>query len=236
MKKRHYDKFWKDTFLQRKVCRKLSFIENFLMGLPNYPQFYELIENRIPGCRDKIVLDIGCGEGALLSRIASAKMRIGLDVSEMPLKGIKDPSIILVRASACSLPFKKASLDVIFCSEVIEHLYDPKALLYQVIHCLRKDGFLFVTTPLKNRFMALARKLPFNVKYVIAKIISLPTHQLERQRETGLYDHPSEFYEIDFKAVLEECGFEVVRYKKIVKNTLVGTQVVLARKSDATLS
>ena len=85
-----------------------------------------------PGPRDR-VLEVGCGAGHLLERLPEGR-RFGLDLSESMLRRAQrrvDPGTLL-QANAESLPFRTGAWDRVYCSEVLEHLADPRAALAEI--------------------------------------------------------------------------------------------------------
>jgi SAM-dependent methyltransferase len=53
----------------------------------------------------------------------------------------------LLRGDGYRLPIKTASCDVAVMTDVIEHVFDPAALVQEVSAALRPDGMLVITTP-----------------------------------------------------------------------------------------
>ncbi len=82
----------------------------------------------------KTLIDIGCGDGFLLSVVQKKFKNIelnGLDLSDKRLARTQKnvPSVVLHQSSIDQLPFKDHQFDLVICSEVLEHLEDPiKAL------------------------------------------------------------------------------------------------------------
>jgi SAM-dependent methyltransferase len=102
---------------------------------PFYRQFYEQAgirdedvasEERVPITLAMIpndistVLDVGCGDGTMLTSIDPALMKVGLDISRTALRLVKTGDRIL--ASSNALPFKEGVFDLVLCTEVFEHL------------------------------------------------------------------------------------------------------------------
>ena len=95
------------------------------------------------------VLDVGCGRNAVLSRLVDpADSYSGCDIA--PLEdGVDLPSFQLVDLNSELLSDKLAGeqFDVIFCGEVIEHVYSPDDLVEDLKRILRPDGLLLLSTP-----------------------------------------------------------------------------------------
>lgn len=100
----------------------------------------------------RVVLDVGCGDGAFASfigEIVGDTELYGLDIApEAAAKACARG----VRALALDLdeevlPFDENTFDVVICGEVIEHLYDPDHLLEEIHRVLKPDGICIITTP-----------------------------------------------------------------------------------------
>lgn len=115
--------------------------------------------------RGERALDLGCGEGtftAVLARHGAAP--IGADVAEAALARARaaHPDLPFVLTPPHGpLPFADASLDVVWASEVIEHVADTARWLSEVRRVLAPGGRLLLTTPyhgrVKNVAIALTR-------------------------------------------------------------------------------
>lgn len=90
----------------------------------------------------KIVLDAGCGEQPLRRRIeASGARYVGLDVQQNRARSVD------VVASLTSVPRENASVDVVVCTEVLEHVPDTAAAFAEMARLVRKGGVVILTTP-----------------------------------------------------------------------------------------
>jgi ubiquinone/menaquinone biosynthesis C-methylase UbiE len=116
------------------------------------------------GGRD--VLDVGCGEGGLVRRLASAGARVvGLDPLAAALEharraGSGDPSERYVDGVAQALAFAAASFDVVIFFNSLHHVpVDSMDLaLAEAARVLRPGGVLYVQEPLaQGSFFELMR-------------------------------------------------------------------------------
>jgi 2-polyprenyl-3-methyl-5-hydroxy-6-metoxy-1,4-benzoquinol methylase len=94
-------------------------------------------------------LDIGCGNGYFLSLLKKHGWSVeGVEVSETAAKNAEAAFGVTVHVGSLEdLAFKSRSYDFINMSHVIEHVYDPVALLKKVAKLLAPGGVLYVETP-----------------------------------------------------------------------------------------
>ncbi len=115
----------------------------------------ELLEELLD-VHDRDVLDVGCGEGQLVRRLASAGARaVGLEPSAVALERARradpsGPSARFVEGTAEALPFLDASFDAVVFFNSLHHvpLESMDAALDEVARVLRPDGVLYVQEPL----------------------------------------------------------------------------------------
>ena len=107
------------------------------------------------------VLDLGCGAGRFLRAAADAgAATVGVEIAEAALERAhrNAPEAELHRVEPDgTLPLEDASVDVVWCSEVLEHVADTARLLGEARRVLRPEGGrLVVTTPFHGRVQAAA--------------------------------------------------------------------------------
>lgn len=105
----------------------------------------------------KDVLDVGCGEGFTLKKFYELKIGNnleGIDSLETAIKIGKKvhPFLKLQQGSAYKLPYKDDSFDLVICTEVLEHLDNPKKALEEIERVASK--FVLLSVPNEPIFMA----------------------------------------------------------------------------------
>lgn len=109
------------------------------------------------------VLDAGCGRGTFTAFLHERGFRmVGGDISRAALTFARQqhPHVPFAVASMeAPLPFRDEHFAAVWCTEVLEHLFDVRATLTEIHRVLRPGGKLVLTTPyhglLKNLFIAL---------------------------------------------------------------------------------
>ena len=109
-------------------------------------------------CRDRAVLDAGCGAGYGASLLAAqASHVVALDVSPEVLRyaasRYPQPRLRYVVGDCEGLPFADHVFDLVVCFEVIEHLPDAARFLREVRRVLSPLGLLVVSTPNKRQYI-----------------------------------------------------------------------------------
>ena len=113
--------------------------------------------------RDDRVLDLGCGEGTFTALAAQAGAEIvGAEVAEAALRRAQktNPGLDFELVPVCGpLPFADHAFDLVWASEVIEHIADTASWLLEVRRVLRPRGRLMVSTPNHRRLAILVHGL-----------------------------------------------------------------------------
>jgi SAM-dependent methyltransferase len=99
------------------------------------------IETTRPFARGEL-LDVGCG-AAPYRGFFDVTRHVTLDWPS----SLHRRDFIDVYASAEALPFTDASFDTVLCTEVLEHLRDPRAAIAEAARVLRPGGHLILSIP-----------------------------------------------------------------------------------------
>jgi 2-polyprenyl-3-methyl-5-hydroxy-6-metoxy-1,4-benzoquinol methylase len=109
-----------------------------------------IVLSNLPDLRDLVVVDLGCGDGELISKIANlgAKKAIGIDYSLPAIEIAKN------NYQAENLNFECSNIDdfdekvdIIITNGTLEHLDNPLDTLKNIKNKLKNNGLVFITCP-----------------------------------------------------------------------------------------
>lgn len=98
------------------------------------------------------VLEVGCGAGNVLERVRS-NYRVGIDLSAFLLRKARKrlPSnATILMANAERIPFASAGFDKLICTEVLEHVQNPAAVLAEMARVAKGNAAIVVSIPNEN--------------------------------------------------------------------------------------
>ena len=142
-----------------------------------------------------VVLDVGCGGGLFLRMLGEhGHPTIGLDFSiDAASVAWRQNGVPTVCASLSKAPLAPGSCAAITMFHVLEHLYDPVSYIEAAHKLLKPDGRLIIQVPNASSWQFLLFGKNWNG-------VDVPRHLINfRQR--------------DMDALLDACGFEVLRHK-----------------------
>ena len=105
--------------------------------------------------KDKIILDLGCGEGYGTAYLSSvAKHATGIDISRDAIEQAREkysrPNLAYEVMDCYSLAFPDAHFDFVCSFEVIEHVDNCDKYLSEIRRVLRRNGTVLISTPNKD--------------------------------------------------------------------------------------
>jgi 2-polyprenyl-3-methyl-5-hydroxy-6-metoxy-1,4-benzoquinol methylase len=100
----------------------------------------------------KVVLDLGCNEGSITTCYANlgASRVFGVDIDETAIEKAKAryqlPNVSFHASTTRSIPLADASVDVIICYDVFEHVAQPADILKECRRVLAPGGKMLIGT------------------------------------------------------------------------------------------
>jgi len=147
-----YDEITKKGLQKNKSGSELIRFQRILAQIGKYCSLDEI----------NSVLDIGCNIGKFL-QFLPFKYKYGVDISPFAVKIAKNEGVNakVVDVEAEKLPYKANFFDMVFCMEILEHLFDASLLFLEIKRVLKPRGYLYITVPnqlfkLRNRLAILA--------------------------------------------------------------------------------
>lgn len=146
----------------------------------------------------KLVLDVGCGEGGLGSRLKSQRPELTVvGVEPDPKTGAVAERIYeYVHIGQVESYRTRDGFDCIVCGDVLEHLKDPWSVLSNLHGMLKDEGILVGSCPNAGHWTVVKGLLEGRFSYVPAGILC--------------WDHIRYFTEESLRDMLTSTGFDVV--------------------------
>ncbi|HRP88523.1 MAG TPA: methyltransferase domain-containing protein [Edaphocola sp.] len=129
-----------NQYQKRKANSKISLLDS------SYLHYKFLIPDLL-GAINKYakgrLLDVGCGNKPYESEFPNAVTEyLGCDVAQ------SDRKVVDVICPATDLAFEDNNFDTVFCTQVMEHVYNHKKAFFEVSRVLKKDGLLIGSVPM----------------------------------------------------------------------------------------
>lgn len=106
------------------------------------------------------VLEVGCGTGLLLRRVAPlASEAVGLDLSHGMLSVARERALRVVGGSASRLPFRSGAFDLVYSFKVLAHVPDIREAVREMVRVTRPGGRLVLEFYNRRSLRYLVRRL-----------------------------------------------------------------------------
>lgn len=139
---------WNEELAEKHDLDKFYNHPNFAFRYIEQKRISKLIELAEIRPTDK-VLEVGCGAGHILEKIDKGELH-GIDISEIQIEraGKRLGSRVkLTKAPGEAIPYPDKFFDRVLCSEVVEHVLDPREVLKEISRILKDDGILSLSIP-----------------------------------------------------------------------------------------
>lgn len=143
-----FDKIQKDYYNKPEIKRFYWQTQNIYIKRKELGLLSNIINDIIP---NKLILEVGCGEGANIYNILSQNVIanfVGVDFSEEKINfcnnlNIKNSSFLV--ADARNLPFEDNKFDLVFIRDLLHHVNeDRKKVIEELLRVTKRDNTLII--------------------------------------------------------------------------------------------
>ena len=205
--RRFYEKYWQKTE------------DAFPTKDPTTPKRLELLFDTLKDIGTvKKILDAGCGGGFFTHAIQKAGYEtVGMDIScnaiAQARQMYKDIDFVCNTLDA-PWPFENGSFDVIFTTEVIEHVLGLHEMLSEMNRVLKVGGWMILTTPYHG----------------LLKNLAITLFAFDRHFNNIKGGHIHFFTKKSLKKLLNQFGFEIIDTKYIGRVRPIAKSIWLTAK------
>jgi len=111
---------------------------------------FDKIKNLLPDLKGKErIIDIGCGHGSVSHELVKRGFDVyGLEINDEALENLKTKGFKIIKKDI-TLPLElNDKFDVVLLLDVLEHVFDPFALLAEAQKITSKGGYIIISVPL----------------------------------------------------------------------------------------
>ena len=168
---------------------------------------------------DAAILEVGCGDGSFTRNLAEHSSRVtavDISASQIARNARAHPEIKFLQHDISEpFPFENQVFDVIWCSEVLEHLFEPAFALREMHRLLKPNGRLLVTVPYHGRF-----------KNLLIALFSWDDHFVPSSPHIRFYTNNS------LSKIVSAAGFHSIKIKtcgmgRPLRDLFVATNILL---------
>ena len=136
-----FDQFYQD--------KNYILVKNYLFNYLNRKNQIKNIFYKNSSKNHKSILDIGSG----ISPVSPVPEKtLFMDISKEGLVYLKNKGYKTRYGSITKIPLNTNSVDIIFCSEVLEHIDDHKKAINEMYRVLKNNGELILTIPVYKKY------------------------------------------------------------------------------------
>ena len=115
-----------------------------------YASIIKIIQHFVLQMNNPVVVDFGCGKSQISRQLNKLKIKSqAFDIDEKNVKSGIRRGVDVYYGDIAEMPLESASVDILVCSEILEHLSDEKFQkgLKEIDRVLSSRGVVIITVP-----------------------------------------------------------------------------------------
>ncbi len=167
------------------------------------------------------VLDVGCGAATFTKAVKQLGIDevVGIEMNEAAAREASEvlDRVIVGNIEEMDLPFEDGYFDCVIFADILEHLYDPEAVLRKVARVLSPTGLMIMSIP--------------NVRYYL--IWAMLSAGRWKYDDSGVLDrtHIRFFTAYEMRALVRDAGLRV----QLMRPLTISAPDILPRNEDGTV-
>lgn len=213
--KNSLDKEYQDKFYKKEFKWPYTTIDGY-KELPSIRKL-KIILDLVNKINPEIILDVGCGGGIFVRELKEKFKIFGCDISidlllNIPKDNLKN-NFLASRAE--NLPFKDETINLVICSELLEHTKELELSLEEISRVLKKNGHLIITVPNLYCYDSLEGKFGIITKIINFINVFRRFFKKEEIYKYGYNTHINKFTPNHWKNILKMNKFKVINERPI---------------------
>lgn len=160
-------------------------------------KFYRVLLSKMVLQEGFVVLDVGCGTGALLKKMSEAENIIGFGIDVEPemisVARVKCPRMTIEQSACEKTPFKDASFDVMTACMAYHHFADRSGFINEAARILKAGGYLYIAdprfpTPIRKTLNGILKLMKINGRFFTSEELEKDFSQAGFALEEVFYD------------------------------------------------
>jgi len=211
-----------------------------LFHKPRYDNVVSVTKEFIGNAID-ILVDVGCGRGALYEFLLRAGVRIGLyvccDINKSHLREIEGEEVQKILCDAQSMPLRGRIADLVVCTEVLEHLERPSKAILNVFHVSKEN--VLITFPNESVKNALGFKYPEHISEIefesLTRLANCLGYEVKSRRRLYFAFPPSIFdrlFSFSYRKLKLFSSLLTILSSILRELCLIKTEVIFFRKKE----
>ena len=228
---------WNEEMTKKYDSEDYHLRSNFIIRWIERRRVQSIVDLIAAGEHDTVI-ELGCGAGIVLEKFLAQRL-IGIDLSAYILQKTKrrlqKRNAYLLQANAEMVPFSSNSFVKLVCTEVIEHVLEPRNVIKELVRLATDEASIVITIPneaLIDRMKSIIGSLRLN------RLLLMGTSS--SSLDVAAYDSPSEAnewhlhrFDLDVLRQVTEGLLLIIKVKAIPFRFLPLRYVVLCKKQKA---